>query len=171
MLAIFLIAGGPVQVAASTTRCFEPLDDPTKHDPDLFKDIYQRKATGKAEGVKRFLPIEGGKKGANIDFYYIDFVPRAGQTPKDAFKEIRIHFPDFAAGTANEFAFGAYRSSLESTDKLLAKYKEKWESDDPTGALMTFNLDTMFPSAFLSVIGYKAQPGRARLLREKAGDV
>jgi hypothetical protein len=84
---------------------------------------------------------------------------------------IRLHFPDFAAGTANEFAFGPYRSSLEPTDRLLAKYTKIWESDDPSGALMTFNLDTIFPSAVLGAIGYRAPPGRVLFAREKAGDV
>jgi hypothetical protein len=169
LLAIALFGQTSAVHAVSVTPCFAPLDNPTLHDPDLFKDIYQRKAVGgKTPGFVRFLPIEGGKNDGNIDFYYIDFVPRAGQTPKSAFKEIRLHFSDFAAGTANEYAFGPYRSTLDSNDEVLQANKNKWELDDPTGALMTFNLDTPFPESFLYF--YKAQPGRVTIM-EKAGDV
>lgn len=165
-VAILICGSG---AAEAQERCFEPLADPSSRDPRNFKDLELLKPTNPARGVERFLTLDTGRGPANIDFYHITFTAPAGKTVPEFFKMIRIAFPEFVEGKSRLYAFGPYDESTRPDDPVGRANLAKWKSDNPQGALMSFNLGSLRPSAtrFLG----PAHPGRGVGITEEAGDV
>lgn len=166
-LAIFFWSVGTAAVARERS-CFSPLANFADRDPTNFKDLEKPIAATPAKGVVRFEPVSSGRDQANIDFLYVKFTHPADVTPEQFFKSLRLAFPQFAKGDLSRFGFGPYEESSGLNDPVRLANSAKWRSDDPTGALMTFNLDSVWP--FAGVIG-SGTPGKKTGLTEKAGDV
>ncbi len=177
-LAIFI--GGLFFSQSVQAQCVSPLAKPTDRDPKNWTDVRGTVPTAPANGVIRFLPFTGkdAEGPANIDFYYVKFTAPKNIDRAKFFRVIRLSFPLFASGTEHRFAFGEYEASNDVDDPVRANNVKLWESEDPKGALMTFNLDTVAPlSAYLK----PALPGSGRVsitvpkvgqyFIEKAGDV
>lgn len=165
---------------SAQAQCVSPLAKPRDRDPINWTDVRGTVLTAPANGVVRFLPFTGNdvEGPANIDFYYVKFTVPKNVDRAKFFRIIRLSFPVFASGTDNRFAFGEYEASNDIKDPVRTNNIKLWESEDPKGALMTFNLDTLAPmSAFLK----PALPGTGRVsiivpkvgqyFIEKAGDV
>lgn len=129
-------------------ECFKPLplNDLASRDVDYFKDLANwRSPIKEAKHVKRFLPPDSGIGDVvNMDFYYVTFKSPSGKSLGDAFKAIRLHFPEFARGSTGEYDFKAYGTTLDLSGYAKENQK-KWESTTLVGALMTFKLDTAYP--------------------------
>jgi hypothetical protein len=157
------------QRGAIADGCFTVLTDPTARTFDDFKDLaaLQPLAPTMAPGVKRFLPFGGGVGDVmNIDFYYIKFAPAPGKSLQQVFKDLRLHFGQFARGKTGDFDFGPYSSIRPwepGTDPNLKRNETLWKSDNPMGALMSFDLDTLWPSTFIG--------GATALVKSQDGDL
>jgi hypothetical protein len=151
------------QATAIASPCFTVLSDPSVRTYDDFKDLATFVPHGKkADGVNRFLPFAGGTGNVmNIDFYYVMFNQPTGKTPKQLFKELRQNYATFAKGDAGDFDFGPYGDSDDPNDKKRKDNDKLWNSDDPTNALMSFNLDTLWPNTFIGagIAHIKTQAG------------
>lgn len=160
----FLLFGA----SAARARCFDPLANPVDRDHRNFLDLAGHQQD-RAPGVVRFLPHVGGEGPANIDFYFVTFQAPTGVRPEEFFRTIRGSFSSFARGKTAQFAFGPYDESEDANDPVRARNTALWDSSAPLGALMSFNLDSIWPLA--GHLG-TAQSGSGRLpLIEKAGDV
>ncbi|MCP1289662.1 hypothetical protein NK214_05605 [Chromobacterium sp. S0633] len=167
-LALLSLVAGTAALAGET-KCFSPLADFSDRDPAHFLDIQAPTTAAPAKGVKKFEPVTSGKGNANIDFLYVSFSAPMGVTIPQFFKAMRLNFQKFARGTSHIFGFGPYEASTASNDPVRVTNLSKWDSDDPTGALMSFNLDSAWPAA--GAVG-SGRPGKGRLaIIEKAGDV
>jgi hypothetical protein len=168
MALVLLLWSSATLALAQDGRCFRPLTDFSDRAPADFSDMATSPSTTPAKGVIRFEPVTSGKGDVNIDFLYVSFSPPNGMTLATFFKIIRLRFPLFAAGKTHRFGFGPYDESGALNDSVGQANLRKWESDNPLGALMSFNLDTLWPS---SVIPGAGAPGNGRWITEKAGDV
>lgn len=187
---MFLIAaalGGLAQTSSasaadSAARCFEPLKDFTSRNPKDFEKFSTRDLPEPAEGVIKLQPPDDGFLSANIDFYHVTFTAPKTISQKDFFKKIRLRYPSFARGQLKQYAFAPYggRYTIFDYDGEDAWYKydnkpesrlreqnaKLWagETASTKGALMTFNLGTIFGAT-----GRVA--GKSDWVWEKAGDV
>ncbi len=148
---------------AQATPCFTPLSDPAARKPSDYNKLLALKLPEKAEGVIEFQPLKTGWFTSNIDYYYVVFTAPKNITQKQFFKSIRLKYPDFARGILGKYAFGPYESSEAADDAVRRVNMEKWQNDNPVGALMTFNLGTLWPST-------DRRAGSVSF-HEKAGDV
>jgi hypothetical protein len=148
---------------AADGRCFEPLADSTNRNPDNFKEFEGLTMPKPATGVKSLQTLDTGNGDANIDFYYVTFSEPQNIEIAKFFKTIRLEFPNFAKGTSGEYAFGPYENSEDNTDPIRAENLKKWTSNDPLGALMSFNLGGAWVAA-------NRHAGIVSIT-EKAGDV
>jgi len=134
---------------AAGAECFQPLPlaDLSSRDTNYFKDLAEWKSPiPKAKEVKRFLPPDSGVGDiVNIDFYYVIFKKPSTKTLEETFKDVRFHFGDFARGSTGDYDFQPYGTTLDLSD-YAKENKKKWETNDPTGVLMTFKLDTQYPN-------------------------
>jgi hypothetical protein len=162
--AIFVLA--PRQALAQ--RCFEPLTNPADRDPTHFHDIAEHNPSNPAKGVIRFETLGSTKGKANIDYLFVTFTPPSGVTLPDFFRTIRLNYYRFASGDLHIYGFGPYEESTDPADPVRAANQAKWRSDQPLGALMTFNLDSAWP--FSGEIG-AGVPGKGASILEKRGDV
>jgi hypothetical protein len=153
-------------VGRADATCFAALSDPTSRNSSDWNDLANWIPTNKpAHGVIRFLPIPGGKgQTINIDYYNVTFMKPKDKTMGAVFKDLRMNFDSFAKGTTGYFDFGPYANSGNLHDKDKAANKLLWESDSPNGALMSFNLDTLFPKPYQHGLAYV-------FLGEAQGDV
>jgi hypothetical protein len=155
-------------VTAAET-CFEPLASPqSRSDVTRWSDLANwlplSSTISKAPGVVRFLNVEGGRGAViNIDFYYLTFTPAPSADLAATLLDLRLHFGKFAEGSDKYFGFSAYRSNSKDSDHLGASNAALWALDEPVGALMSFNLDTLFPFPYVH--------GAALVFGEAHGDV
>ncbi|MDN3220039.1 hypothetical protein [Pseudomonas nunensis] len=146
------------QVAGA--ECFKslPINELSSRNVDYFKDLANwRPPIKEAKEVKRFLPPGSGVGNmVNIDFYYVIFRKPPDKTLAELFKDIRLHFGEFARGATSDYDFQPYGKLFE-VSAYSEENRKKWESDNPTGALMSFKLDTQFanPKTFAQKVGYK----------------
>jgi hypothetical protein len=154
--------------ASAQARCFEPLTQRNKRDPSDFKDlevlgIPSDKLPPKASGVIGYLPPSSGKDDINIDFLWVTFTRPQGVDAAAFFREIRGKYPAFAKGQNKKFAFGPYEDTFFANDIVRQINADKWMTQKPIGALMSFNLGSVIPWA-------RVTSGTA-MLGEKNGDV
>jgi hypothetical protein len=166
---IFVILGFWTNGVTAAETCFEALEKPESRSDvtkwsDLANWLPPTSTIRKAPGVVRFLNIEGGRGTVvNVDFYYVTFTPASGADLNATFLDLRLHFSKFAEGSDKYFGFGPYQSNSKDSDHLGASNATLWASDKPFGALMSFNLDTLFPFPYIH--------GAALVLGEAHGDV
>lgn len=161
--AVALAAAAVAIPGTALASCITPLPDPTQRDPNAFKEFELLPLPPKAEGVVKIQVPSTGTRGINIDFYWVTFTKPKNTTGKDFFKTVRLKFGDFATGTKASFAFGPYETSEKADDEIRTKNEAKWKEADPTGALMSFKLASLFPWATLKA----GKP----TIDEKSGDV
>lgn len=166
-LAACVILGAMVTIAPSAWAdgCFTRLTDKKSRDTANFSDLATNTTATAGDEVK-FLPLVTGEKGqfVNIDFYYITFKRPTNQGMEDLFKTIRTDFNSIIVGQSTDFGFGPYKSSADDG----ATNKRIWESGNPLNAVMSFNLDTLWPGTWKS----RLVDNRAgRYLVGKAGDL
>lgn len=149
--------------SAAEAKCFDPLSVPSRRDPNDFRDLNELVLPPKARGFIKIQHPSIGIRGINIDYYWVDFTRPKDITGKEFFKAVRQKFSDFATGKRASFAFGPYETSDLATNLARGINLEKWQKDNPTDALMSFKLASIFPWASLKA-------GQARL-GEKNGDV
>jgi len=118
--------------------------------PDDFKELAKTTDKARVHGVEKFLKIEPlfGETDVNIDFYYVKFSRPQSGTLESLFKDLRLHYNQFAEGSAKDYGFDAYGDTREEGDPVRKKNAELWAKDIPLGALMSFNLDTLWPQTF-----------------------
>jgi len=140
---------------AEAAGCFSVLSDPTVRKAADFADLAKTTTRKKVDGVKDFLHVEDTDT-VNVDFYYVRFKNPPGKTLKAVFKEMRQKFGLFAEGFKKDFGFDAYGANRgDPNDKLYVKNAGLWKQDLPLDALMSFNLDTLWPETFRSRRGGK----------------
>ncbi|QXQ06943.1 hypothetical protein KX816_02450 [Sphingosinicellaceae bacterium] len=149
-------------------RCFEPLANPTERDPKNFRDLLEIPQPPLAPGVNRFEPVTDGLGPANIDFYFVRFKKPAGVTLEDFFKQVRQQFPAFSKAKAGRYGFGPYETSLAKEDAVRKANADLWASSNPMGALMVFNLGSVWP---VSALFRSGKTGMGIYPVEKAGGV
>ncbi|SAL33384.1 hypothetical protein AWB70_02213 [Caballeronia cordobensis] len=130
-------------------ECFKPLplEDLASRNVDYFRDLGDwRSPIKKARQVKRFLPPDSGVGDVvNVDFYYVVFKKPLNKSLVETFKNIRLHFDEFARGSTGDYDFKPY-GTLIDVSKYGEENRKQWQSDNPIGALMTFKLDTHYPN-------------------------
>jgi hypothetical protein len=161
--ALVAIVLAPESAFADT--CFEPLLDQTSRDPKNWIDIASKPPIDVklAHGVKRLLRLSNGKD-ANIDYYFVRFAQPPGKSINAVFKDLRLNFPLFAKADGTRYTdfkpypfanttvythSGPQTFNKSEDDKDRATNTKLWESDVPTGALMSFALGTGFINSFL----------------------
>lgn len=177
LLVVATAAGAllPASPAAAQNRCFEPPTDPSSRDPKNYEDFLAKPLPARAEEVVDFQPIEKGWFDANIDYYYVTFTRPKDVTLKDFFKRIRTKFPDFASGILKQAGLAPYGGGFsilpdltefgaDPNPRLRDINAKAWGADNPTGALMSFNLGNAWGAT-------ERRADKADVIFEKAGDV
>lgn len=162
-----------IPLTAVAQPCFAPLSDPASRDSSNFVDLAKQTTAKPMPGVKKFLPLVVAEDDkANIDYYYIRFTRHPKKTPEQVFKDLRLNFNRFAAGTTKVFGFGPYKETGSDSDSIGRENAKLWAKDVPLNAVMSFNLDTPMPATrMVSIVGSSGSPEWVRGIVNKAGDL
>ncbi len=133
-----------LSTGAGTTPCLKPLEgDPKSRDPSLWKDLREHSPPDSEKGseVLQFQRIDSATGDEiNQDFYSITFTKLPNVTIEQAFRDMRLHFKQYAKGILRTNDFFPYPSEDIKRNPEAAKNSEIWNKEDPKGAVMRFSL-------------------------------
>lgn len=148
---------------ARAANCFQSLNDPTATNIVSWSDLRNHTATTSNPDIQEIQTLDSGKSATiNYDYYALTFKKHPSRSIEEEFLRLRRSFPFYAKGQepALEVSdvpvnfFGPYNDPKNPATR--DANQKKWESSDPTGALMDFVLKSMPPA--LVFAASKLQP-------------
>jgi hypothetical protein len=124
-------------------QCFTPLVNPRSRDVANWEDLrtFSPPDSDRERSVKAFLRIPDGRGDLiNLDFYSLTFAKPSGKSITEVFKDLRLHFQNFAQGPSREYDFFSYPVADIEVNAESKRNLELWKLAEPKGALMRFSL-------------------------------
>jgi hypothetical protein len=142
VLTILLAGAGRVEA-----QCFQPLADPNSTDPANWRDLINfvpPASLVRPKEIERILVIADARGDRiNLDYYSVTFQKHPSKSLQEYFRDLRQAFDTFAQAGSGVDRFGPYQIKTAETDPVRKRNADLWQSASPTGALMTFVLESI----------------------------